>query len=299
MLLQYIRDGLVEEEHIIEISDGETGNSTPYYLRSCAKPLQASLLVDFSINKKFNLSSEEIALLCASHGGEDCHVKTAQSLLNKFGLSLKDLKCGVHRPISKTADFNLRLKGIEPDELYNNCIGKHLLFLAICKVNGWNLKSYDENSHPLQKLVKERINALCEVKEDYPVTKDGCGVPILSMPLKNMVTGYKNLFSNPKYQIIKSAFLSHPYIIGGENRLDTEIMQANPKLIAKVGAGGLCIIYNTENNGCIGIKVKDCGMDARRIAALIYLNRLGWGTFECDTSIKTLHGESVGEIILK
>lgn len=299
MILQYIRDGLTEEEHLIEFSDGERGSNTAYYLRSCAKPLQATLMIDFDIPKTFNLTPEEIALICASHAGEECHIKIAESLLNKFGLKLSDLKCGIHRPLSKISDFNLKTKGIEPNELYNNCAGKHLLFLAICKVNNWDTKNYDDKTHPLQQLVKDRINKLCEITEEYPVTKDGCGVPILSMPLKNMVLGYKNMFSDPQYKIIKSAFINNPYIIGGENRLDTEIMQANKKLIAKVGAGGLCIVYNTENNCCTGIKVIDCSMEARRIALLEHLTRLGWGYFPYDKTIKTIHGEVVGEIVLK
>ncbi len=298
MLLKYVRNGLTEEEHLVEFSDGKTGGENIYYLRSCAKPLQASLMLDFDIPQIFKLTSEEIALTCASHAGENVHVRLAESLLTKFGLKLSDLKCGVHPPISKNSDFDLKIRGIAPNELYNNCVGKHLLFLAISKANGWDLKTYDLPEHPLQQLVKKRINELCNINKDYPVTKDGCGVPILSMPLNNIVQGYKNLFSNPKYEIIKNAFLKHPYIIGGENRLDTEIMEANKKLIAKVGAGGLCIIYNTKSEECIGVKVKDCSMEARRIAALEYLNSLGWGVFNCDNTIKTLHGDIIGKIIL-
>ena len=300
MLLQYIRDGLVEEEHILEFSDGAIQtNAKIYYLRSCAKPLQASLLVDFNIYKEFHLALPEIALTCASHAGEDCHINLAKSLMDKFEVTLSDLKCGIHPPLSKTSAKLLEQENKKSNELYNNCVGKHLLFLAICKINGWDTKTYDEQDHPLQKLVKKQINTLCEVRENYPITKDGCGVPILSMPLANMVKGYKNLFSNPKYEIIKSAFLQNPYIIGGEERLDTEIMKAAPNLIAKVGAGGLCIVFNTLNNEAIGIKIQDCDMKSRRIALLEYLNRLNWGIFNYENKIKTLHGDIVGEIILK
>lgn len=63
------------------------------------------------------------------------------------------------------------------------------MMLALCKMNGWNLENYDEPSHPLQKEIKRKIYELCGLKKDYPVTKDGCGVPIHSMPLENMVKG--------------------------------------------------------------------------------------------------------------
>ena len=47
----------------------------------------------------------------------------------------------------------------------------------------------------------------------------------MSMPLEDMLRGYLNLFTNPRYEKIKNAFLNHPYLIGGENRLDTKIIQ--------------------------------------------------------------------------
>ena len=59
-LVEFIRDGLVEQEHfgyvvfcnktkILEtIGDDK---SYPFYLRSCAKPLQSSLLIDYGLDK--------------------------------------------------------------------------------------------------------------------------------------------------------------------------------------------------------------------------------------------------------
>ena len=57
------------------------------------------------------------------------------------------------------------------------------------------------------------------------------------MPLENMLRGYLNLFLDGKYSKLKDSFVQNPYLIGGEDRLDTAIMTANKKLIAKVGAG--------------------------------------------------------------
>ena len=121
-------------------------------------------------------------------------------------------------------------------------------------------------------------------------------MPILSMPLRNMLTGYINLFKNPKYEKIKEAFLNYPYIIGGENRLDTEVIQNTDNIIAKVGAGGLCVVVNTKINDGFIIKIHDAGMDARRIAVLEMINRLGWGNIDYDNKIKTISGKIVGEI---
>ncbi len=298
--VKHIRSGLVEEEHsgyALTLNKGDAPD-TLYYLRSCAKPLQASLMIDYEIDKKFDLTSEEIALCCASHAGEKCHTDIAERLLKKFGLNYDDLKCGLHKPLSRTRQDEMLLNNEGYNYFHNNCVGKHLLFLVLCKVNDWDISNYDEYNHPLQVLVKEKINRLCEVREEYPITKDGCGVPILSMPLMNMLKGFVNLFCDEKYVRIKKAYLENPYIIGGENRLDTEIIENSNGLVAKVGAGGLCAVVNPEKKDGLVVKINDCNMDTRRLVVFECLNKLGWSDYKPSKLIKTLHGETVGEIVI-
>lgn len=293
-LVKHFRGELTAQEHLgfvvgTDFSFGETFDY-PFYLRSCAKPLQASLIIDEGLD----FTSEEIAICCASHAGEDCHVELAKRLLNKVGIDESKLRCGIHAPISKTANENLIRSGQQPTVFHNNCVGKHIMMLAICKKNGWDIDTYDQLEHPVQQLIKEKIYDLCEIEEDYPITKDGCGVPIFSMPLKNMLKGYLHLFTSTKYEKIRNAFLENPYIIGGENRLDTKIMQNSNKLVAKVGAGGLCIVINLEHADGIVVKILDCDMQAREIATLSMVKKLNWANIPYDTDIKTLHGEVVG-----
>lgn len=284
-LIEYVRSGLVEQEHygfVVKVdSDGHAKNigddkGYPFYLRSCAKPLQASLLIDFGLDEFYKMTSEEIAICCASHAGEACHVNTVKGLLDKIGLDESYLKCGLHKPLSKTEQNKLLLAGRKETILQNNCSGKHTMMLAVCKHQNLDLDTYYKNDHPLQIAIKKKIYELCEVKENYPDTKDGCGVPIYSMPLKNMVKGYLNLFFDPKYLKIKEAFVQNPYLIGGEDRIDTAIMTANNKLIAKVGAGGLLIVTNLEKHEGIIVKISDCDMKARSIVTIDALRQLGW-----------------------
>ncbi len=306
LLVKYIRDGLVEQAHFgfilvsngahIIDSNGES-NNYPFYLRSCAKPLQASLIIDYGMDIKYNMTDEEIALCCASHAGEHIHIETAVNFLKKIGLDESYLKCGLHKPIARKEQEKLLLEGKKENIFQNNCIGKHIMMLGLCKMNNWDLKTYEDPSHPLQLVIKKRISELCELKKEYPVTKDGCGVPIMSMPLENMAKGYLNLFCNSRYEKIKFAFLNNPYIIGGDNRLDTKIMEHSGNLIAKVGAGGLCIVVNIETEEVLVVKICDCDMKAREIVVLDSLKNLHWANIESDHSIKTLHNKIVGEIV--
>ena len=306
LLVKYIRDGLVEQAHFgfVLVSDGthiidssgET-NGYPFYLRSCAKPLQASLIIDYGMDIKYDMTEEEIALCCASHAGEKIHVETAVNLLKKIEIDKNMLKCGLHKPLSKTEQEKLLLAGKKENIFQNNCVGKHIMMLGLCKMNNWDTSTYEQADHPLQLAIKKRISELCELKKEYPLTKDGCGVPIMSMPLENMAKGYLNLFCNPRYEKIKLAFLHCPYIIGGENRLDTKIMENSEKLVAKVGAGGLCIVVNTDTEEALVVKICDCDMKARELVVLDSLKNLHWANIDADRSIKTLHNETVGEVV--
>lgn len=288
--VDYIRDGLVEEFHEgLYMSSSKPYETEPYYLRSCAKPLQATLLIDYGID----LTPEELALCCGSHAGEECHIKIARQILEKFDIDESLLKCGVHAPLARSMQDKMLLRGEKPTAIHNNCSGKHTGFLVICKVKGWDMTTYDKPNHPLQIAIRDKINQMCEVEQPYPITTDGCGVPILSMPLKNMLIGYKNLLN---YTPIIQAIRNNPYFFGGENRLDTEIIEKTDNLIAKVGAGGLCIVFNIKTKEGFVVKINDCSMEARRIAVLELINSLNWATIEFDKTIKTLHGQVVGNI---
>lgn len=313
-LLEFVRNGLIDQEHfgffvkinsngsVLKIGDSK---EYPYFLRSCAKPLQASLIIDFELDKFYDMTDEEIAICCASHAGEACHVETVKGFLNKIEIDESYLKCGLHKPLSKTEQEKLILSGDKENILQNNCSGKHAMMLAICKKMDWDLKTYDKINHPLQNAIKEKIYKLCEIKNNYHVTKDGCGVPIHSMPLENMVKGYLNLFLSEKYSKIRDSFAKNLYLIGGEDRLDTAIMGANNNLIAKVGAGGLCIVINLKKKEGLIIKIMDCDMKARAICLIEALRQLKWLNEKMidnqlikaqnKKDILTLHGEKIGE----
>ena len=200
-------------------------------------------------------------------------------------------------PISKTEQERLFLENEKPNVFHNNCSGKHAMMLGLCVINGWSLSDYDDINHPLQKLIKEKIYDLCDLKTEYPITTDGCGVPIYSMPLFNIVKGYLNLFCNSNYEKITNAFLNHPYIIGGANRTDTKIIENTKSIVAKVGAGGLCVVVNIEKEEGFVVKICDADMKAREFVVANTLKNLHWGEIPVDRTIKTLHGQIVGEVV--
>src|SRR5437899_1008997 len=60
---------------------------SPTYLRSSAKPFQAVTVVHSGAVERWQLTAEEIALCCASHGAQPFHLHVVESILHKCGLT--------------------------------------------------------------------------------------------------------------------------------------------------------------------------------------------------------------------
>ena len=56
------------------------------FARSAVKPLQALVLLESGAAQEFGVSQAELALACASHGGEPPHVELVRSRLARLGL---------------------------------------------------------------------------------------------------------------------------------------------------------------------------------------------------------------------
>src|SRR6476469_5099632 len=59
------------------------------FTRSTLKALQALPLMQAGGHRQFGYSSRQLAMLCASHNGEDMHVAETQDMLSKVGLDHK------------------------------------------------------------------------------------------------------------------------------------------------------------------------------------------------------------------
>ena len=90
---------VVDEKGEIVYSSGD-----PHYLtcvRSALKPFQASAAVKEGATKAVSFTPTEIALMCASHNGEDIHVNTAKSMLDKIDCDTSYYECGTHFPYDR------------------------------------------------------------------------------------------------------------------------------------------------------------------------------------------------------
>ena len=246
------------------------------FMRSLAKPLQCSIVFDSDIINKFNITSKELAIFSGSHTGTNLHTNVLKKVLKKNNLKVKDLSIEPLEPLDKR-DFRGK-----KTKLHNNCSGKHTMMLLNCKYFGFNY-DYTNPKHPLQKIIKNKQEELSEYKSEI-LTYDGCSTPLWGLPYKNVIKAYYNLMR--KYPLLIKAILKNPYLYGGYNRLDSEIIAVSKgKLFSKVGAGGLVLIFNTQSCETVLIKMAQDNNKTRRLLALEYLNRIGWLKYETDTNI--------------
>lgn len=298
-LVEYNRNGLNEQVHfgiILHMNKKgiikKIGNDNGYkfYHRSCMKPLQVSPIIDLGLDKKYNLTLEEIAVCCASHTGDLIHQEKIKSILNKIGYKEDDLLCPPHSPLSKEEQKRLILNNLEPTKIHNNCSGKHSAMLSICKEMNFPTSNYKDLDNPLSDFIISHVCKLCEVnKEDIIISKDGCGLPVIATTLEELGRGFLNLFTNKKYEKITKAFLNYPYLIGGKNRQDSEIINASQNLVAKVGACGLCVVVNIEKEECIVVKIADSNMEARTIATIDALLQLKWLDIVSSSQVNNIY----------
>ncbi|HBF51805.1 MAG TPA: asparagine amidohydrolase, partial [Massilia sp.] len=135
------------------------------FTRSALKPFQALPFLLSDGPNKFGLAQEELALLCASHSGEEKHLAGVQSILGKIGLDAGHLECGCGVPLYY--DFVNLPAPIDRQwtPLHHNCSGKHSGFLGWCRLHGAPTAGYVDPEHPLQRAIRASLADAVDLPE--------------------------------------------------------------------------------------------------------------------------------------
>jgi len=268
---------IVDCEGQIVFSTGD-----PHYLtciRSSLKPFQAAASVKAGAVDAAGFDEKELALMCASHKGEDIHVDTALSMINKLDLNIDDFECGSHYP----SDTITRHKMIRENEvataLHNNCSGKHAGMLALAKHLRSETKGYINEQHLVQRTILEYVAELSG-EPDIPTETDGCSAPTPFMTLKMIAELFQSLASckRPELKKVYDAMVAHPELVGGTNHFDSIFISAlDGRGVTKVGGESVRgISLNTEKYGPIGVSIKilDGSFRAMPLAVMKLLEHL-------------------------
>ena len=151
IITSFYRGKIVESVHQTKCYIGSatdskifsTNNDNDYfYPRSSIKIFQAIPFAKSKAIHSLKLNKKQIALSCSSHCGEEFHIKELNNWIKKTKFKLSDLNCGIHNSLNKNSAEKLLLSGSKPNELYNNCAGKHLAMLSSCILNKITIKNY-------------------------------------------------------------------------------------------------------------------------------------------------------------
>jgi L-asparaginase II len=250
--------------------------------RSSAKMIQALPLIETGAADARGLSTQHLALACASHRGAHAHVDLAGRWLADLGLSESDLRCGAHEPGDTTERDRLIEAHETPCQLHNNCSGKHSGFLTVTQ----HLKAgpeYVEIDHPLQKAIR----AATEEVTDEAVAGwgvDGCSAPNFAMTtgafargLAKFATAREGHGAREDAMVrLTRAMAQHPHLVSGEGQACTELMRAMGGRVAiKGGAEAVYAAIVPEKGLGIALKVVDGGYRASEAAVAALLAKIG------------------------
>lgn len=269
LVVEVIRSGARESVHEVDVAVVDAGGrlvasagdpEQPAAYRSSSKPMQARVSLEAGWAPS---DARALAIACASHNGEPEHIDAVRALLADAGLDESALRCPADVPMYLPAVMGVR----ERSPIYHNCSGKHAAMVAACRASGWPLQSYRDDHHPLQAAVRALIESLIGPVGGPLV--DGCGVPTYVAPLRALARGLLAIDGGAE----AAAMRTHPFLVAGSERLDTDLMTAAPDVLIKSGAEGLACL--SAGGLGIAVKARDGAARPRGPAVIAVLEQLG------------------------
>ncbi|MFI7432865.1 asparaginase [Micromonospora haikouensis] len=281
-LAEVVRSGFVEGLHrgsvVVLDAAGATvaaaGDvASPVFPRSASKPMQAVGMLRAGLPLA---DPADVAIVSASHAGEEFHVARVGALLTGAGLDESDLGCPPDLPMGELAREAVLRAGGGPTRGRMNCSGKHAGMLLTCLAAGWPRAGYRQPEHPLQLALRAAVEE-CTGEPVAAVGVDGCGAPVLAVSLTGLARAYLRLVSagpgSPE-RAVADAMRAHPELVGGTWAEDSRLMRGLPGALAKIGAEGV-IAAALPGVGAVALKIDDGATRARMPVLVSALRRLG------------------------
>ena len=304
ILVEVMRNGYVESVHRGRVAvtdpDGRLACSVgaefaPIYPRSAVKPLQAVGMLRAGLD----LDGELLALVCASHSGEQMHLAGVREILDRGGLDERVLQTPPDWPLDDVAREEWIRAGRPKAAIAMNCSGKHAGMIRTAQNRGDDLAGYRDPDHPTQLAIVSAIDDLAS-EQAGNLALDGCGAPAYAISLYGLARAYGRLVQagDGAEAVVAGAIRAHPEFVSGTRRDELELIRALPGLIGKAGAEATYAVGLPDGRG-VAVKISDGTPRARAVAMAGVLRRLGFEheTLDAQASAPVLgHGVRVGEI---
>lgn len=260
------------------------------YPRSSCKMLQALPLINSGAADAAGLTSEHLALACASHEGAEIHSARVRDWLTALNLAEPDLRCGPQEPSDKDARNALIREGAMPCQLHNNCSGKHAGFLTLNKHLGGG-PDYVEVDHPLQLAVRAAFEEMTgETAPGFGI--DGCSAPNFATSIAGLARAAARMTDgNAAASRLVEAMMRHPELVAGKGRACTELMQAaKGEAAIKTGAEGVFVAILPKLKRGIAVKITDGATRAAECTIAALLVKYSVLARDHPAAVKRMHG---------
>ncbi|MBQ1067721.1 asparaginase [Micromonospora sp. D75] len=280
-LAEVVRSGFVEGFHrgsvvVLDAAGAPVAGAgdvtSPIFPRSSNKPMQAIGMLRAGLPLT---DPADLALVSASHAGEEFHVERVTALLRGGGLTGDALHCPPDLPVGEAAREAVLRAGGGPARVLMNCSGKHAGMLRTCLAAGWPLDGYWRPEHPLQQRLTATIEEFTGERA-AAVGVDGCGAPVLAVSLTGLARAFLRLVEAEPGTVertVADAMRTYPELVGGTQAEDTRLMRGVPGLLAKIGAEGV-IAAAVPGVGAVALKIDDGAARARTPVLVSALARL-------------------------
>lgn len=245
--------------------------------RSSAKMIQALPLITSGAADAARLTTEQLALACASHNGAAIHTERVATWLETLNLDDDALRCGPQMPDNRAAREGLIRAHEHPCQIHNNCSGKHAGFLTLAQHLGAG-PEYIDPDHPVQSACLEVFEATTgETSPGFGI--DGCSAPNFATSLHGMARAMAHFAAAPSDSPetrLHEAMRLHPDLVAGDGRACTELMRAmDGKVAIKTGAEAFFIAILPEQKLGVALKIIDGATRASECAIAAILVKLG------------------------
>jgi L-asparaginase II len=143
---------------------------------------------------------------------------------------------------------------------------------------------YIEREHPSQQRWMDVLGEMADLDmHRLPWSRDGCGIPVIAMPLKSIATAFARIAvpddlsaaRGSAIDRITAAIAANPFMVAGSGRLCTEIMElTGRRVIVKTGADGVYTAALMDKNLGVALKIDDGKSEAAQVAILAVLTKL-------------------------
>lgn len=252
------------------------------YPRSSCKMVQALPLIESGAADANGLTTEQLALACASHQGAAIHTDRVAPWLDHLGLTDDAFRCGPQMPNDRDARYALIKADEKPCQIHNNCSGKHAGFLTLNKHLGGGA-DYELIDHPMQVMIKAAFEEVTQETSPHHAI-DGCSAPNHATSLHGLARAMA-FFANAHMHDdgrakaavrLREAMMLHPELVAGETRACTNLMRACQGRVAiKGGAEGVYCAIIPETGQGVALKVTDGASRASECVMAALLVKLG------------------------